>query len=82
VPHLPRGSLAPRPHPPDGVSRFPGQEAVSPYWLGVHEAVVDAEVVVPGPSEIAGHGWFTEGELERALRRWAFVLHGVDALRR
>ncbi|MER5180153.1 NUDIX domain-containing protein [Streptomyces sp. NPDC002896] len=55
--------------------------AISPYWLGVHEAVV-TEAIVPDPSEIAWHGWVSEGELQDALQRLTFVPDGADALRR
>ncbi|AXE86122.1 NUDIX domain-containing protein [Streptomyces sp. Go-475] len=63
------------------VVRFLCRGAISPYWLGVHEAVVSGPLT-PEPSEIAWHGWFGERELREALRRWAFVPDGVDALRR
>jgi 8-oxo-dGTP pyrophosphatase MutT (NUDIX family) len=66
---------------PRPVFKFLCLGAISPYWLGVHEAVV-AEAVDPDPSEIAWHGWFTEEELRVALRRWVFVPDGVDALQR
>ncbi|MEV0243929.1 NUDIX domain-containing protein [Streptomyces sp. NPDC050674] len=55
--------------------------AISPYWLGVHEAVV-REPLTPDPSEIAWHGWLREAELHAALGTWLFVPDGVDALRR
>ncbi|MEU0196762.1 MULTISPECIES: NUDIX domain-containing protein [unclassified Streptomyces] len=63
------------------VLKFLCRGAISPYWLGVHEAVVSGPLT-PEPSEIAWHGWFGERELREALRRWAFVPDGVDALRR
>ncbi|MER6316198.1 hypothetical protein ABT237_20790 [Streptomyces sp. NPDC001581] len=46
--------------------------AISPYWLGVHEAVID-ESVAPDPSEIAWHDWLSESALREALRQWPFV---------
>jgi 8-oxo-dGTP pyrophosphatase MutT (NUDIX family) len=55
--------------------------AISPYWLGVHEAVV-SEPLSPDPSEIAWHGWFGAAELHAALRTRLFVPDGVEALRR
>jgi isopentenyldiphosphate isomerase len=61
--------------------KFLCRGAISPYWLGVHEAVVTEEIS-PDPSEIAWHGWVTESELQDALRRWTFVPDGVDALNR
>ncbi|MDT9697087.1 NUDIX domain-containing protein [Streptomyces sp. P17] len=61
--------------------KFLCRGAISPYWLGVHEAVVTEEIA-PDPSEIAWHGWVTESELQDALQRWTFVPDGVDALKR
>ncbi|MFD5336034.1 NUDIX hydrolase [Streptomyces hawaiiensis] len=61
--------------------KFLCRGAISPYWLGVHEAVV-TEPLTPDPSEIAWHGWVGEAELSEALRTWLFVPDGVDALRR
>ncbi|WKX10635.2 NUDIX hydrolase [Streptomyces sp. NL15-2K] len=63
------------------VFKFLCRGAISPYWLGVHEAVV-TEVIAPDPAAIAWHGWVTESELRDALRRWTFVPDGVEALRR
>jgi hypothetical protein len=36
--------------------KFLCRGAISPYWLGVHEAVI-TEDVSPGPAETAWHGW-------------------------
>jgi len=36
--------------------------AISPYWLGIHEAVVTTPIR-PCPREIAWHAWLTEPEL-------------------
>ncbi|MER7479561.1 NUDIX domain-containing protein [Streptomyces sp. NPDC126510] len=55
--------------------------AISPYWLGVHEAVVP-ERLTPAPSEIAWHGWFSEAEFREVVRERLFVPDGLDALRR
>ncbi|MFJ5993665.1 NUDIX hydrolase [Streptomyces sp. NPDC092370] len=63
------------------LSTFLCRGEISPYWLGVHEAVV-SEPLSPDPSEIAWHGWFGEEELHAALRTWPFVPDGVEALRR
>ena len=62
------------------VFKFLCHGAISPYWLGVHEAVV-TEPLTPDPSEIAWHGWLDEAELREALRTWLFVPDGLDALR-
>ncbi|MBZ9643457.1 NUDIX hydrolase [Streptomyces sp. PSKA30] len=55
--------------------------AVSPYWLGLHEAVITDELVVD-PSEIAWHEWLTPDEFQEARQRWSFVEDGLEALRR
>lgn len=55
--------------------------AISPYWLGVHEAVVTGPLT-PDPSEIAWHGWLDEREFREAVHTWEFVPDGLDALRR
>lgn len=54
---------------------------ISPYWLGVHEAVVVGELD-PDPGEVAWWGWLTEEELRRAVGRWEFVADGVVAFER
>jgi 8-oxo-dGTP pyrophosphatase MutT (NUDIX family) len=46
--------------------------AISPYWLGVHEAVVE-ENVTPNPSEVAWHDWLPETALREVLHQWPFV---------
>ncbi|MFF6982202.1 NUDIX hydrolase [Streptomyces sp. NPDC008343] len=61
--------------------KFLCRGAISPYWLGVHEATV-TEDIAADPSEIAWHGWVTESELQDALQRWIFVPDGVEALKR
>lgn len=63
------------------VFKFLCRGAISPYWLGVHEAVV-AEPLTPAPSAIAWYGWVGEAELGEALRTRLFVPDGVEALRR
>ena len=54
---------------------------ISPYWLGLHEAVVD-EDITPDPDEIAWHAWVTEDELREMARRPTFVADSVEALAR
>jgi isopentenyldiphosphate isomerase len=46
--------------------------AISPYWLGLHEAVID-QPIVPDPSEIAWHTWLTPAELRAAMHDTMFV---------
>jgi isopentenyldiphosphate isomerase len=54
------------------VFKFLCRGAISPYWAGVHEAVIEDEIT-PDPSEIAWHRWLPEAELTGWLRHWAFV---------
>ena len=63
------------------VFKFLCRGEISPYWLGVHEAVVRG-AIVPDPTEIDWYGWFGEGELLEAVGRGEFVSDGVEALRR
>ncbi|MFF6873945.1 NUDIX hydrolase [Streptomyces sp. NPDC012474] len=63
------------------VFKFLCRGAISPYWLGVHEAVL-TEPLTPDPSAIAWHGWFDQPELREALRTRLFVPDGMEALRR
>ncbi len=63
------------------VFKFLCRGEISPYWLGVHEAVVRG-ALVPEPTEIDWSGWFGEGELLEAVGRGEFVSDGVEALRR
>ncbi|MDN0200873.1 NUDIX domain-containing protein [Streptomyces sp. S.PNR 29] len=55
--------------------------AISPYWLGLHEAVLTDELVVD-PSEIAWLEWLTPEEFSEARQRWTFVEDGLDAWQR
>ncbi|WP_427920852.1 NUDIX hydrolase [Streptomyces sp. cg40] len=60
---------------------------ISPYWMGVHEAVVrtdiaDITAITPDPDEIAWHAWVTEDELRKMARRPTFVADSVEALDR
>ncbi|OKH98062.1 NTP pyrophosphohydrolase [Streptomyces sp. CB02923] len=52
--------------------RFLCRGAISPYWLGVHEAVIEDDVV-PDPAEIAWHTWLPAPALREAMRQWDFV---------
>ncbi|MER7579718.1 NUDIX domain-containing protein [Kitasatospora sp. NPDC097691] len=61
--------------------KFLCQGAISPYWLGVHEAVITGEVT-PDPEEIAWHRWLTETELREAVRQWRFIPDGQEAFDR
>jgi 8-oxo-dGTP pyrophosphatase MutT (NUDIX family) len=61
--------------------KFLCRGAISPYWLGIHEAVVD-EDITPDPAEIAWHAWVTEDELREMARRPTFVADSVEALAR
>lgn len=55
--------------------------AIAPYWLGLHETVIDQDVL-PDPSEIAWHDWIPESRLRDAMRQRPFVPDSIDAFRR
>ena len=55
--------------------------AIAPYWLGVHEVVID-QAVVPDPSEISWCHWVPDTQLREVIRRWRFVPDSVDAFDR
>ncbi len=63
---------------PRFVLKFLCEGAIGPYWLGLHEAVIDRDVV-PDPSEIGWHGWLSENDLRKAMRQWAFVPDSIEA---
>ncbi|KUO19840.1 NUDIX hydrolase [Streptomyces dysideae] len=63
------------------VFKFLCRGAISPYWLGVHEALV-TEKIEPDPAEIGWYRWVSESELRDVVGRWAFVADGVETLRR
>lgn len=63
------------------VLRFLCRGAISPYWLGLHEATID-RAVTPDPSEIAWHTWLTEDELRATVGGSSFVPDGRDAFAR
>lgn len=52
--------------------KFLNRGGLSPYWLGVCDAVLP-EIVAPDPEEVAWHGWLTRSELRRTLRQWTFT---------
>lgn len=54
---------------------------ISPYWLGLHEAVVTAPLR-PDPEEVAWHGWLTRAELERLVASHEFVPDAREAYER
>lgn len=63
------------------VLRYLCQGAISPYWLGVHEATVTGPIR-PDTAEIAWYGWLTEAELLDAVRDAAFVPDAREAFDR
>jgi isopentenyldiphosphate isomerase len=63
------------------VLKYLCQGAISPYWLGLHEATVTEEVT-PDTSEIAWHEWLPEAELASLIRHRAFVPDGREAFER
>ncbi len=54
---------------------------ISPYWLGLHEAILD-QPVVPDASEVAWHAWLTPVELRAAMHDTMFVPDARDAFDR
>lgn len=63
------------------VLKFLCRGAISPYWLGIHEATID-RAVTPDPSEIAWHAWVTGEELRAAVGGSSFMADGRDAFAR
>ncbi|MEV6976190.1 NUDIX domain-containing protein [Kitasatospora sp. NPDC093806] len=63
------------------VFKFLCRGAISPYWLGLHEATVDG-AVTPDPAEIAWHAWLTGAELREAVRAESFVPDAREAFHR
>lgn len=61
--------------------KFLCRGVISPYWIGIHDAVVD-EDISPDPDEIAWHAWVTEDELREMAGRPTFVPDGAEALTR
>ncbi|MER6124914.1 NUDIX domain-containing protein [Streptomyces sp. NPDC001795] len=57
------------------------QGAISPYWLGLHEADLDLPIA-PDASEIAWHTWLTPVELRDAIRIRNFVPDARDCFDR
>ncbi|WP_406307290.1 NUDIX domain-containing protein [Streptomyces sp. NBC_00885] len=54
------------------VLKFLCHGTISPYWLGLHEAVIEGDLT-PDPREIAWHAWLPEPALREALDQWPFV---------
>jgi isopentenyldiphosphate isomerase len=61
--------------------KFLCRGVISPYWLGVHDAVISGDIT-PDPDEVAWHAWVTEDELREMARRPTFVADSVGALDR
>jgi hypothetical protein len=66
---------------PRFVLEFRCAGAISPYWLGLHEAVVTGPFA-PDPDEIAWHDWLTEPQLAELVRDEAFVPDAREAYHR
>lgn len=66
---------------PRFVLKFLCDGAISPYWLGLHEAVITTPVQ-PDPREVARFDWLTAPELEAAVRRSGFVPDAREAFDR
>ncbi len=55
--------------------------AIAPYWLGLHETVVDQDVL-PDPSEIAWYDWVPKSKLRNDMRQRPFVPDSIEAFSR
>jgi 8-oxo-dGTP pyrophosphatase MutT (NUDIX family) len=66
---------------PEFLFKYLCRGAISPYWMGLHEAVLTDELVVD-PSEIEWHEWLTLEEFHGARQRLSFVEDGLAACRR
>ncbi|MGW7331165.1 NUDIX hydrolase [Streptomyces sp. NPDC054840] len=55
--------------------------AISPYWMGLHEAVVTTPVR-PDPGEVAWFDWLTGPELDELVRSSEFVPDAREAFDR
>ncbi len=66
---------------PEFVFKFRCAGVISPYWLGLHEAVVTGPIR-PDPEEVAWHDWLTESELGELVRHEAFVPDAREAFER
>ncbi|WP_329374982.1 NUDIX hydrolase [Streptomyces sp. NBC_01483] len=66
---------------PQFVFKFRCAGVISPYWLAVHEVVVQGPVR-PDPSEIAWHAWLTEHELTDLTHHEAFIPDAREAFDR
>ncbi|MGW2583338.1 NUDIX domain-containing protein [Streptomyces virginiae] len=66
---------------PRFVLKFLCDGAISPYWLGLHEAVVTTPVR-PDPGEVAWFDWLTEPELDDLVRGSGFVPDAREAFDR
>lgn len=60
------------------VLKYLCQGAISPYWLGLHEATI-TQPITPNASEITWHTWLTATDLRQAIRTWGFVPDAQEA---
>ncbi|MET8827604.1 NUDIX domain-containing protein [Streptomyces sp. NPDC004610] len=66
---------------PRFVLKFRCEGAISPYWLALHEVVLDAPIR-PHPTEVAWHTWLPEDEVHALSRHEHFVPDAREALTR
>ncbi|MFJ4880555.1 NUDIX hydrolase [Streptomyces sp. NPDC088745] len=66
---------------PRPVLTFLCRGEISPYWLAVHEAVVDGPVA-PDPGEVDWYDWLPAAALREVMDAWPFVADGREAFRR
>ncbi|MEV7288187.1 NUDIX domain-containing protein [Streptomyces sp. NPDC093252] len=66
---------------PRFVLKFRCEGAISPYWLALHEVVLN-EPIRPHPTEVACHTWLPEDEVHTLSRHAHFVPDAREALTR
>ncbi|MZD07170.1 NUDIX domain-containing protein [Streptomyces sp. SID5785] len=66
---------------PKFLFKFLCSGAISPYWLGLHEAVITVPVR-PSDQEVAWHDWLSETDLEALAQRQEFVPDAREAFDR
>ncbi|WP_432107646.1 NUDIX domain-containing protein [Streptomyces sp. AA1529] len=66
---------------PHFVLKFLCAGVISPYWLGLHEAVIEAPVQ-PDPGEVAWYDWLHDRELEDLVHQQDFVPDAREAFDR
>ncbi|WP_276207202.1 NUDIX domain-containing protein [Nocardia mangyaensis] len=66
---------------PRFVEKFLCEGEIAPYWLAIHDVVIDVDVH-PDPAEIAWCDWIPETALRSVLGQWLFVPDSIEAFHR